>query len=92
MGTDNDPYRRNRQDRRFRMTAPIEMLMDKEAVWTVEKNGPPEDWDGVMPYAVREGVLNIMGVESQCAVLNDGRRVFTGPVIEEMMEELRRMK
>ena len=71
------------------MTAPIEMLMDKEAVWTGgELTGPPDDWDGVTPYAVREGVLNIMGIEIQCAVLNDGQRIFFGPVIDELLAGL----
>lgn len=67
------------------MTRPIDILIDKEAVWESEATGPPDDWDGVMPYAVREGVLRIMDVELRCAVLNDGRRVLSGPMIEKMI-------
>jgi hypothetical protein len=73
------------------MPQPIDILIDRDTVWGDVASGPPEDWDGVIPYAVRVGVLTIMGMEIQCAVLNDGRRVISGDAVEEMIECLREM-
>jgi hypothetical protein len=73
------------------MPQPIDILIDRDTVWSDVASGPPEDWDGVMPYAVREGTLTIMGMEIHCAMLNDGRRVISGDVVEEMIEGLGEM-
>lgn len=61
---------------------PAEMAIDMEAVWNgPEKPDSPEDWDGVTPFAVREGSMQIGVVSLRVAVLNDGRRIFNADAV-----------
>jgi hypothetical protein len=74
------------------MSKKMDFLFAENVEWADEIAGPPEGWDGVMPYAVRTGKCQAMGMELECAVLNDGRRVFSGPVIEEMIQASKEMR
>lgn len=44
---------------------------------SIAKKGAEARWDDVTPRTTHEGLLNIGGIEIDCAVLNDGRRMLT---------------
>lgn len=57
---------------------------------TVEWTAQPKPGESIdLPWATHTGVLSIGGIELECAVLSDGQRVFTGELIEEMVEGVR---
>lgn len=64
----------------------VDALLD--AVEWVAAEGVPDAASDV-PYATHTGVLRIGELELDCVVLNTGQRLFTGPVIDELMEGLK---
>ncbi len=74
------------------MKAPIDKLLDTVKWQPIERGS--DFVPGGIPYATHMGVLNIMGCELECVVLNTGERLFTeeglrkffGPAWDELKE------
>lgn len=67
---------------------PIDMMLDN-VEWT---DCAQDQLESDLPHAVRTGVLNIGGVELQCAVLSNEQRIFYGETIDEMVRDLQGLK
>lgn len=63
---------------------PIEIMLDK-VNWVVIPR--PDDFDSQgIPYATHRGILNIMGNELECFILDDGRRIFSAESIHKLFQ------
>lgn len=71
------------------MSAPILKLLDT-VDWKPTES-PEQIQEGEL-YATHTGVLNIGGVELQCATLNNGTRIFYGKVFDELLNGLKEME
>lgn len=70
------------------MKMPIEMMLDKDAVWTATGTHDPNWKEGDMPYATHEGTITLLDVPMRCTRLNTGQSVINGEDIHKLFEIL----
>jgi hypothetical protein len=70
------------------MATPIEKMLDGVEWEEVGRDADRDDGQAI-PYMTHKGVLRIGGIDLQCARLSNGKRIFYGDVIDELIACLR---